>query len=125
MSEPLEYLDRDNKPIDASRWRQLIESNDYRQVARTERGGKIVSTVWLGIAGVRIDDEHAYQHPIFETVVLEDHDCTEVAQERTRTEEDARCCHQAMVTRWLPRADGRPRGTLPRWRWGKLPGEKP
>jgi hypothetical protein len=62
----VEYYSRDGKPLSLEEFARLSEDWKYRTVARTESGGWLISTVWLGI------DHNFGDGPpvIFETMIF-------------------------------------------------------
>jgi hypothetical protein len=96
------HYDREGRPISFEEWGRLFEDREYQRVARWERNGILVSTVWLGI-------DHAFgagPPVIFETMVFGPHGMSdELDQVRYCTEAEARAGHDVVVARV---AAGRP-----------------
>jgi len=42
------HFDRDGRPLGLMEWVDLTADPDYKRVAKTDRDGCTVSTVWLG-----------------------------------------------------------------------------
>ena len=86
------YYDRQGNPISMTEWASLLDGGENQIVARTERDGILVSTVYLGL-------NHAWDDGlplIFETMIFGgDHD---EEQWRYSTEAEALEGHQAAVT---------------------------
>lgn len=95
MSWP--YYDRHGRPIDGRMWGQLFARQEYKRVLWTRlRGGKRVSTVWLGLNHNFHDDGPPL---IFETMVF-GHDGDSLVMQRYKTEAMARLGHWLLVREW-------------------------
>lgn len=81
------FYNRRGEPIDADEWMRLWEDYDYQVLAKTEVGGREVSTVWLGL------DHSLGAKLIFETMVFPE--CA--LMWRYSTDEAAFAGHREMV----------------------------
>lgn len=89
------YHDKAGKPLTQDEWAKLYETRGYRDVARTEIGANLVSTIWHG--GDRVDPDG--RPLIFETMV--DSKLTEWTWTRqTATLTEAKAMHKAAVA-WV------------------------
>ena len=90
-----DYYDRNGMPISMERWLTLWR--EERHVDQTEIGDWWVSTVWLGL-----DHGFGPNHKplIFETMIFEGGDATDLYMDRYSTEEDAHAGHEVAVA-WL------------------------
>jgi hypothetical protein len=86
------YYDRQGEPITLHQWGELMNDDEYRQVARTKVGPYLVSTVWLGL-----DHNVLGKAPlIFETMVFEG-ERDDLEMQRYSTEKQALLGHDVMV----------------------------
>lgn len=89
----MRIYDRDGRAIDLGDYAERLNDPEYRQVARDDVDGLLVSTVWLGV-------DHSFGEGgrpiIFETMVFGP-DGNDEWMDRYSTEEEALLAHHAIV----------------------------
>lgn len=93
---PLEFRDREGRPLTTDEWARLKEDEAYCQIESTNVAGGWVSTAWIGV--VRPKDPG---QGIFETLVREPGGAQREYRQQYATEAEARAGHVGILAALL------------------------
>jgi hypothetical protein len=98
MYEGPRYYDKEGYPLDLLHWIGLMAVDGYVSIKRTRlRGGKLVSTAWIGLDYNVLEGE-GMTPLIFETAVFSGY--VMVSHRRATTKEEALDNHEVMCKRY-------------------------